>query len=267
MNPQDLFAGWCAGAGSVFIGFPLETLKSNLQVQAGTTKRGTLVEVTRTLIKERGLLGLWRGCLAPLASAPIFMSISVSTYSALVQKTSSLTQHACAGAFSGVTQAFVNLPFEVIKVRMQVSRGKHVASTWTTAKAMVQASGLSSLYPRHALLANILSLAVGNFVYYGFHEWIQREVLSRHGELLLHHRILVGGTTGVFYWMLIFPLDLVRTRVLADSRATLASATREAVKLHGVRGLYAGLLPTVIRAFFTNATFMTVFGLLRAEKT
>jgi hypothetical protein len=264
MNSQDLVAGWCAGAGSVFIGYPLETIKSNLQTSSG----GTLWQTVSALYKERGVVGLWRGCLAPMSSAPILMSLSVSTYSAMVTHDSSLPQHAFAGFMSGFSQSLLNLPFEVVKIRMQVSRGKHAASTWTTAKAMVQASGLSSLFPRHAFVANAISMSFGNLVYYSFHEWVQRMVLAHNNsELHLHHRILIGGMTGVCYWILIFPLDLVRTRLLADSRATLLSASREAVRTRGVRGLYAGLLPTVIRAFFTNATFMTTFGLLRAEKT
>ncbi len=263
MHSQDLFAGWCAGAGSVFIGYPLETIKSNLQ-----TSPGTLLQTVKSLVKERGVVGMWRGCLAPLSSAPIFMSLSVSTYSAMVSHDSPLSRHAFAGFMSGFSQSLLNLPFEVVKIRMQLSRGKHAASTWTTAKAMVQASGVSSLYPRHAFVANALSTSVGNLVYYCFHEWVQRMVLAHNNsELHLHHRILIGGMTGVCYWVLIFPLDLVRTRLLANSCATLLSASREAVRLRGVRGLYAGLLPTVVRAFFTNATFMTTFGLLRAEKT
>lgn len=65
------------------------------------------------------------------------------------------------------------------------------------------------------------------------------------------------------YWSVIFPLDFVRTRVIAHPTITIREEVSKVYQKLGVRGFYAGLGPTVFRAFFTNATFMTTFNLLR----
>ncbi len=259
---QDLFAGWCAGMGTVTVGYPLDTLKNVLQ-----TSPAPVVSTLRHLIAERGVRGLWRGAAAPLSSAPIFMSLSVATYAAMVSPASPLLMHGVGGFVSGFSQSLLNMPFELVKVRLQISTAAKEASSWATAKAIVRSHGVRGLFPRRALVANAVTLSVGNTLYYTVHEWMQRHVLARREELRLHHRIFVGGLTGVFYWMAIFPLDLMRTRVIADPSLTMRSQLSLVLAAYGVRGMYAGLLPTLIRAFFTNAVFMTTFGLLRADKT
>jgi hypothetical protein len=95
MNKEDLFGGWCAGGLAIIIGFPLDTLKTNMQ-----NSSGALLSTVTSLIRSRGFLGLYRGVASPLSSAPIFMSVSVSTYAAIASPSSELHVHAIAGAIS-----------------------------------------------------------------------------------------------------------------------------------------------------------------------
>ncbi|RWS25041.1 Mitochondrial ornithine transporter 1-like protein [Leptotrombidium deliense] len=71
--------------------------------------------------------------------------------------------------------------------------------------------------------------------------------------------VIGGGIGGVSFWVAIFPFDVVKSRVQVESsNASMMSILVKIAKHEGVRGLYKGLLPTVIRTFpSTGALFVT----------
>ena len=93
-------------------------------------------------------------------------------------------------------------------------------------------------------------------------------------------RIQFGGSpTGVFfaggiaswvYWFAIYPIDLVKTRIQGETSNTSAqrwgrgvfSGMRYVIRTSGVRGLFVGLWPCMLRAFPANAA-----GILAYEHT
>ncbi len=181
----------------------------------------------------------------------------------MVSPKSSLQSHAFAGSVSGFSQSLISLPFELAKVRMQISGSKDTLGfvSW-----LVKANGIRALWPAQAFGVHMVSMTFGNTIYYFTHEAILRFV-RKHIEdqkLAIGHRILIGGATGVIFWLAVYPLDGLKTRLLANPDATIRS---ELSKKLPIALLYRGLLPTVVRAFFTNAAFMTTFSLLRNEKT
>lgn len=97
------------------------------------------------------------------------------------------------GAVSGLTLSLMNLPFEVVKVKMQLSVGAPL-STLAMARQVYRVSGFRGLYPLNALMANVMMMVVGNSLYYGFHEILQKNVLAQNNKLELYHRILIGGS-------------------------------------------------------------------------
>lgn len=71
--------------------------------------------------------------------------------------------------------------------------------------------------------------------------------------------IVAGGIAGIAAWCSTYPADVVKTRMQSDPqkyRHTL-DCFRECFRVEGLRGLYRGLTPTLLRAFPSNAaTFM-----------
>lgn len=137
-----------------------------------------------------------------------------------------------AGALAGAVQSVVAMPFEVLKVRSQLDlEGTKTASTWRLARAVVASEGVGTrggrvalacspghcaagLYPRRALPAHGTVMVGGSFVYFVVYTSLGR--LAQHADgssLGLAERVLVGGFTGVVYWSLLFPFDLVRSKV------------------------------------------------------
>lgn len=78
------------------------------------------------------------------------------------------------------------------------------------------------------------------------------------------------GTTGVLFWFTIFSADLIRARLIYDAAAAtpqyrgMRHAARSLVAAYGMRALTRGLVPALVRSFFTNSIFMTVHHYLSA---
>ena len=64
-------------------------------------------------------------------------------------------------------------------------------------------------------------------------------------------KIIAGGTAGVIGTSIIFPIDMVKTRLQNASGAAISPLAmfRRIVAAEGVRGLYAGLKPNLIGVF------------------
>jgi len=86
---------------------------------------------------------------------------------------------------------------------------------------------------------------------------------------------LSGGLGSFAFWFMAIPADNVKNRMMATShnapKPTFLGTLRHVYRTTGVRGFYAGLTPTILRAFPTNACAFYVYeGLMRAfraEKT
>eukprot|EP00249_Psilotum_nudum_P032094 c4724_g1_i2 orf=782-1234(+) len=77
--------------------------------------------------------------------------------------------------------------------------------------------------------------------------------------------IFSGGLAGMMFWSAVLPLDVAKTRIqtsvdLKSSTNTLRN-TQLIYRELGFRGLYAGLGPTLTRAFPANAAAMVTWEL------
>lgn len=74
-----------------------------------------------------------------------------------------------------------------------------------------------------------------------------------------------GGLAGMASWMAIFPVDLVKSRVPKDALSPspaykgLLDCASRIIKENGVRALYNGLQPTLVRAFPIHAVNFLVY--------
>ncbi|KAI9500753.1 mitochondrial carrier domain-containing protein [Coemansia spiralis] len=130
---HELFAGSMAGASQVVFTNPLEIVKIRLQVQGELLKEsaGTAAPIVRrgavTIVKELGLLGLYKGASACLLRDVPFSAIYFSCYSHLKtdlfregERKLSILDLLLAGAIAGMPAAYLTTPADVIKTRLQV---------------------------------------------------------------------------------------------------------------------------------------------------
>ncbi|CAI5943720.1 unnamed protein product [Closterium sp. NIES-65] len=79
--------------------------------------------------------------------------------------------------------------------------------------------------------------------------------------------IASGGIAGIVFWSAVLPFDVIKTRIqTADASASpeslrMLSQCKAILRESGVRGFYAGLLPTLTRAFPANAAAVVAWEL------
>ena len=121
-------AGAIAGVSEILTMYPLDVVKTRMQLQVG--KQGaytSIMDCFRKIVRQEGFGRLYRGILAPvLVEAPkratkfaaneqysrLYLNLFQQTR--MTQPLSILT-----GVSAGVTEAFVVVSFELVKIRMQ----------------------------------------------------------------------------------------------------------------------------------------------------
>lgn len=81
--------------------------------------------------------------------------------------------------------------------------------------------------------------------------------------------LLAGGLSGVFGWLSTYPIDVIKTRIQAQSishkdkemqYAGIVDCAQRLVKAEGPGTLWKGLGATIIRAFPTNAVIFLAYS-------
>ncbi|ODM20048.1 hypothetical protein SI65_05034 [Aspergillus cristatus] len=132
--PHEILAGASAGGCQVVFTNPLEIVKIRLQVQGEIAKsvEGAPHRSALWIVKNLGLMGLYKGASACLLRDVPFSAIYFPTYSHLKSEmfgespTNKLgvVQLLTAGAIAGMPAAYLTTPCDVIKTRLQVEARK-----------------------------------------------------------------------------------------------------------------------------------------------
>ncbi|KAJ2910803.1 mitochondrial aspartate-glutamate transporter agc1 [Coemansia aciculifera] len=130
---SEVIAGGTAGACQVIFTNPLEIVKIRLQIQGEILKDavGAATPIVRrsalTIVKELGLLGLYKGASACLLRDIPFSAIYFSCYSHIKkdifregERRLGMIDLLLAGALAGMPAAYLATPADVIKTRLQV---------------------------------------------------------------------------------------------------------------------------------------------------
>lgn len=99
----------------------------------------------------------------------------------------------------------------------------------------------------------------GYFFFFGGYESTKVLLTKGHPESAgLFQTIISGGVGGVVLWTAIFPLDLIKSRIQVENLNTpMFSVMFDIIRKDGIRGLYKGLTPTLLRTFpSTGALFV-----------
>ncbi|KAK3373926.1 mitochondrial carrier domain-containing protein [Lasiosphaeria ovina] len=131
---HEIIAGGTAGACQVVFTNPLEIVKIRLQVQGEVAKsvEGAPKRSAMWIIRNLGLVGLYKGASACLLRDVPFSAIYFPTYAHLKKdlfgesptKKLGVLQLLTSGAIAGMPAAYLTTPCDVIKTRLQVEARK-----------------------------------------------------------------------------------------------------------------------------------------------
>ncbi|KAK2757713.1 hypothetical protein FQN54_004682 [Arachnomyces sp. PD_36] len=290
----DFWAGYLSGAIGIVIGNPLDAVKVRLQANSGQSQSHTgsgsagwqgfrgQFDSTSSLVRGATAPILGYGALNALlfvAYNRTLMLLDPSVTDPTNPQGVPLQKIWIAGAAGGLASWAVSAPTELIKCRAQLGAGaRGENSSWAITKDIFRRRGLRGFYFGGGVTS------VRDSVGYGFYFWsyefckrlmtVEDETAQREAMKVL----LCGGIAGIATWASVFPLDVIKTRIQAQTPWETAPApgtqdrqsllrpvqtqgralgafeiAREAYRAEGLRVFYRGLGICSLRAFIVNA--------------
>jgi solute carrier family 25 (mitochondrial carnitine/acylcarnitine transporter), member 20/29 len=290
---QEAAGGLCAGVVGTLIGYPLDLVKSRLQT-AGTTvaasaqqqQRGILGTLIH-IVRNEGSLALYKGVAPPLISLSILNTVTFATYGTFqgqlhARRNTWDIRNSVAGIGCGCIASHVSTVENLVKTQMQLDNVRaHSAAapprysgSWDCVRQLVRQYGLSILYTGHAVntLRECVFLSTYFGVYEGLRGYLSNAVENYHQHLSGSSKPLsaawtvpvAGGLSGATAWVISFPLDCIRAGVQGQdlwglSRLSAVQVYRQLWATKGIQGLYAGVTPSLVRAFLVSGSRFSAY--------
>eukprot|EP01138_Halocafeteria_seosinensis_P015148 gb/GECG01015461.1/.p1 GENE.gb/GECG01015461.1/~~gb/GECG01015461.1/.p1 ORF type:complete len:363 (+),score=31.24 gb/GECG01015461.1/:1-1089(+) len=136
---EKFLCGASAGAVSVMITYPLDLMRAKLAVQRGENRyyKG-MIDAFRKVIKQDGILGLYRGLTPTILGILPYAGLSFFTYHQLQQvlsdrtgKKASMIQKMGCGAVAGLVGQSFTYPLDIARRRMQTYTPKGIEDSAT----------------------------------------------------------------------------------------------------------------------------------------
>ncbi|CAR29813.1 hypothetical protein ZYGR_0AD04990 [Zygosaccharomyces rouxii] len=284
----SLISGGTAGLFEALCCHPLDTIKVRMQIyrRTATFKPPGFLKTGVSIFSNEGFIALYRGLGAVVIGIIPKMAIRFSSYEyyrgLLANRETGRVSTAntfIAGLGAGVTEAVMVVnPMEVVKIRLQSQHLKPQDPN-TPAKyrnavqacyTIVKEEGLPALYRGVSLTAARQATNQGaNFTAYSK----MREALQRwHGSDTVPNWQtscigLVSGAIGPFFNA---PLDTIKTRLQKEGGNVSKSGWKriseigvQLIREEGVRALYKGITPRVMRVAPGQAVTFTVYEFVR----
>lgn len=263
---KSFVSGGIGGMTLTLVGYPLDTIKVQLQTAAPGKFTGTMDCAKQTLARD-GFFGLYRGVAAPLLGiSPTFAvyfwgfdkgkDIARSIEGKGPDETLSVAGTCFAGGFSAIPGTAAMVPSDRIKVIMQMQvteGGGKYNGPLDAAVGIFKEDGIRGLYK--GTNATLLRDIPGSIAYYAAYELIKDAIPG--GADNVGKILFAGGMAGVCNWLVAVPMDTVKSRFQSAPEGTfpggLKQVTTELIKKEGVASLYKGLAPALLRAFPANA--------------
>jgi len=274
----DFSCGTLGGIANVYVGQPLDTIKVKMQMFPNMYRNA--LQCGLETFKKDGLgRGLYAGTVPALAANVSENAILFCSYglcqkgiAALANKKDINELNSFQNALSGSGAAFFAslalCPTELVKCQLQAARevsGCANLGPFKLCKQIYQQSGIRGFY--HGLVSTFAREMPGYFFFFGMYEFSRSRLTPKNktkDDIGILKTALCGGLGGVSLWISIFPADVVKSRIQINPNSPLAkggffNALKTIVKNEGIKKLYSGLGPTIIRSFFaTGALFVTV---------
>ncbi|KAF8883885.1 mitochondrial carrier domain-containing protein [Gymnopilus junonius] len=253
-------AGAIAGISEILTFYPLDVVKTRIQLETGKSQYG-LVGTFKNIVKQEGVGRLYRGLVPPLMleapkravkfAANDFWGkryLTLSGETKMTQQLSILT-----GCSAGATESFVVVPFELVKIKLQ-DKNSTFKGPIDVVKQIVAKEGLLGLYA--GMESTFWRHVYWNGGYFGTIYQVKSllpKPTSKQSELLNN---FVSGSIGGFCGTLVnTPFDVVKSRIQGAERlpgvAPKYNWTYPAIvtiaREEGFAALYKGFVPKVLR--------------------
>uniref|UniRef100_A0A674EL97 Mitochondrial 2-oxodicarboxylate carrier n=1 Tax=Salmo trutta TaxID=8032 RepID=A0A674EL97_SALTR len=250
---------------------------SRFQIQRGTSdphNYKSLADCFRTIFRNEGIYGFYKGILPPILAETPKRAVKFFTFEQY-KKLLSLTGLSAglalsvAGLGSGLTEALVVNPFEVVKVGLQANRDSFQVqpSTFAQARNIINADGFGLRGLNKGLTSTLGRHGVFNMIYFGFYFNVKDAIpASQDPTLEFLRKFAIGLASGTISSCVNIPFDVAKSRIQAPQPIpgeikyrtcfqTMGLVYRE----EGYLALYKGLIPKIMRLGPGGAVMLLVY--------
>jgi solute carrier family 25 carnitine/acylcarnitine transporter 20/29 len=278
----DIFAGTIAGINVTLVGHPFDTLKVRLQTQPTVNPiYNGLVDCFKKTIKWEGVSGLYKGVSSPLIGqmffrANMFFAFGESKryFSENGKRKIKAHEYFYAGSIAWGWGAMVECPIDFFKTQMQIQIIKakmnpdikpEFNGMIDCCKKVININGIKGAYQGFIphLMRNIPAGAVHLGTFENIRSYYSNKLHVPVSELPITITMFSGSVGGVLFWLLFFPLDVVKSAYQGDSpykdKKRFMGIMDTYSKLYqegGYKRFFRGLSPCMLRAVPANAILL-----------
>ncbi|KAF8200221.1 mitochondrial carrier domain-containing protein [Pholiota molesta] len=253
-------AGAIAGISEILTFYPLDVVKTRMQLETGKSQFG-LVGTFKNIVKQEGAGRLYRGLVPPLMLEAPKRAVKFAandfwgkTYLGLFGE-SKMTQNIATltGCSAGATESFVVVPFELVKIKLQ-DKNSTYKGPMDVVKQVVRKQGILGLYA--GMESTFWRHVYWNGGYFGCIYQIKSLLPKPEtGKAELFNNFVSGAIGGFAGTLLNTPFDVVKSRIQGAEKipgvAPKYNWTYPAIvtiaREEGVAALYKGFVPKVLR--------------------
>lgn len=270
-------AGFYSGLATRALCQPLDVLKVRFQLQEEPIARGPeggkyrgLRQALRLVLAEEGWRALWKGHVPAQALSVIYGSVQFGSYSTLARRLRATKLFSepgvnfIAGCGAGTVAVTAAQPFDVLRTRLiaQGEKGRMYPSFSQALPVLLKSEGPRGLFRGWVPAVVYVAPYTGaNFALYKLgHRFLRGKAES--GSLRAQSATFAAGTmSGFLSKAIVYPCDVVKKRLqmvgfeagrVGYGRTSSYRGSREALRgilsTEGWRGLYKGLLPSLLKA-------------------
>lgn len=241
---------------SVSLGYPLDVIKTRMQVKY----YNSFSDCVKLTVRNDGLLTLYRGIVPVMFTAAVTRSLSFHWYISgkeFYQKYeigNVKYSYLFGGFYCGALSSCLIGPYECIKVIRQTSNLK----SKTVVKMLYQRYGLQGFFI--GFPTQVARDLLATTCYFGIYEYMNQSLTTANVPAWQRY-MLSGSMSGAMAWVLIFPLDVVKSTIQRNA-LKYRSNWSDVLKLRSKEGysfLYRGLYPTLIRAIPLHALNFLIY--------
>ncbi|XP_004148480.1 mitochondrial carnitine/acylcarnitine carrier-like protein [Cucumis sativus] len=289
---KDLAAGTAGGAALLICGHPFDTIKVKLQSQpvplpGQRPKYSGAMDALKQTLASEGPRGLYKGMGAPLATVAAQNAVLFTVRGQLESffrtypgASLEVKQQVVCGAGAGIAVSLVACPTELIKCRLQAQSALAASNSvgvavkyggpMDVAKHVLKSHGINGLFK--GMVPTLAREVPGNAVVFGVYELLKQQFAGgrKTSNLGRGSLMVAGGVSGAAYWLAVYPTDVIKSVIQVDDFKNpkfsgSMDAFRKILALEGVKGLYKGFGPAMLRSVPANAACFLVYEITRSS--
>ena len=236
------------GGVAILVGHPFDTIK--VRMQTGSKYKGCL-DCFNNIIKYEGIRGLYSGIIPPLIGQSIFRSSVFFTnyyikdyFYNYNKKELNPYHYFIAGGISWGVGTIFECPFDIIKTNKQLGN--------------IYNFNIKNLYNGFNihLLRNILGGSIQLGIFDNSRIYLSKYKNINVDNLSLFNNIILGGISGVIFWSIIYPIDVIKSNIQANNNKFNIKYLNYIYKQNGLSYFYRGYIPCIYRAFIGNSIML-----------